>query len=213
MDLLITRRRVRAPFIFQRFVPCWSWHRRFPPPLRPRARPKRRPRSGSNPHWKAPRTAWGHPDLEGIWTTDDMRGVPMSRPQQFGTRLYLTDEEFAARAKQRQNAREHRRRQDRHVPQRGRLARLQLHVDGDRSGGWPRAGADARRTGATRVWWPGIVRRRDRGTRSRTSRSTTAASRAARSARSCRPSTATARASCRRRTRSSSATRWCTTRA
>jgi hypothetical protein len=58
-----------------------------------------------SPHWKAPRTVWGHPDLEGIWTTDDMKGVPMSRPQQFGTRTYLTDEEFAARAKQRKNAR------------------------------------------------------------------------------------------------------------
>jgi hypothetical protein len=60
----------------------------------------------TNPQWKAPRTAWGHPDLEGIWTTDDMRGVPMSRPAQFGTRMYLTDEEFAARAKQRQTARQ-----------------------------------------------------------------------------------------------------------
>lgn len=60
----------------------------------------------SNPHWKAPRTAWGHPDLEGIWTTDDMRGVPMSRPQQFGDRMYLTDAEFAERAKQRSNARD-----------------------------------------------------------------------------------------------------------
>src|ERR1043166_2863057 len=59
-----------------------------------------------DPHWKAPRTAWGHPDLEGIWTTDDMRGVPMARPQRFGTRAYLTDEEFAARAKQRGAARE-----------------------------------------------------------------------------------------------------------
>ena len=59
-----------------------------------------------NPHWKAPRTAWGHPDLEGIWTTDDMRGVPMSRPQQYGTRAHLTDEEFAARAKQRGSARD-----------------------------------------------------------------------------------------------------------
>jgi hypothetical protein len=59
-----------------------------------------------NPHWKAPRTAWGHPDLEGIWTTDDMRGVPMARPQQFGDRTYLTDEEFAARAKQRGTARD-----------------------------------------------------------------------------------------------------------
>src|SRR5687768_3606172 len=58
-----------------------------------------------NPKWKAPRTAWGHPDLEGVWTTDDMRGVPMSRPAQFGTRLYLTDEEFAARAEQRLRAR------------------------------------------------------------------------------------------------------------
>ena len=60
----------------------------------------------TNPHWKAPRTAWGHPDLEGIWTTDDMRGVPMSRPQQFGDRMYLTDAEFAERAKQRSNARD-----------------------------------------------------------------------------------------------------------
>jgi hypothetical protein len=59
-----------------------------------------------NPQWKAPRTPWGHPDLEGIWTTDDMRGVPMSRPQQYGTRMYLSDEEFAARAKQRQGARD-----------------------------------------------------------------------------------------------------------
>ena len=40
----------------------------------------------ADPHWKAPRDAWGQPDLEGIWTTDDMRGVPMSRPAQFGTR-------------------------------------------------------------------------------------------------------------------------------
>ena len=59
-----------------------------------------------NPKWTAPKTAWGHPDLEGIWTSDDMRGVPMSRPQQFGTRRYLTDAEFAARAKERAAARE-----------------------------------------------------------------------------------------------------------
>src|SRR5918994_1209686 len=58
-----------------------------------------------NPNWKAPRTAWGHPDFEGIWTTDDMRGVPTSRPAQYGTRMYLTDEEFAARARQRETAR------------------------------------------------------------------------------------------------------------
>ena len=58
-----------------------------------------------NPKWAAPKLAWGHPDLEGIWTSDDMRGVPMSRPPQFGTRRYLTDEEFAARARDRAAAR------------------------------------------------------------------------------------------------------------
>lgn len=59
-----------------------------------------------DPTWKVPRTPWGHPDLEGIWTTDDMRGVPMSRPPRFGTRQHLTDEEFAARAKERETARD-----------------------------------------------------------------------------------------------------------
>jgi len=58
-----------------------------------------------NPNWKAPRTPWGHPDLSGTWTTDDMKGVPTSRAAQYGTRQYLTDQEFAARAKQRLNAR------------------------------------------------------------------------------------------------------------
>jgi hypothetical protein len=57
-------------------------------------------------HWKVPRTPWGHPDLEGIWTTDDMRGVPLQRPQQFGNRMHLTDEEFANRAKERDTARD-----------------------------------------------------------------------------------------------------------
>jgi hypothetical protein len=58
-----------------------------------------------NPHWKAPTLAWGHPDLEGIWTADDMRGIPVSRPAQFGTRRHLTDAEFTARAKERAEAR------------------------------------------------------------------------------------------------------------
>jgi hypothetical protein len=56
--------------------------------------------------WAPPRTAWGHPDLQGIWTTDDMRGVPMSRPAQYGTRAYLTDQEFADREATRERARQ-----------------------------------------------------------------------------------------------------------
>ncbi|HZI81245.1 MAG TPA: hypothetical protein VFD69_17105 [Vicinamibacterales bacterium] len=51
-----------------------------------------------DPSWKPPRTAWGHPDLEGTWSSDDMRGVPTSRPPAQGTRESLTPEEFARRA-------------------------------------------------------------------------------------------------------------------
>jgi len=51
-----------------------------------------------DPNWKAPRLSWGHPDLEGIWTSDDMRGIPTSRLPAQGTRESLTPEEFARRA-------------------------------------------------------------------------------------------------------------------
>ena len=43
------------------------------------------------------RTAWGHPDFEGAWTSDAVHGVPRDRPAQFGTRMFLTDAEFAER--------------------------------------------------------------------------------------------------------------------
>src|SRR5258707_478313 len=59
------------------------------------------PAAIANPKWTPPKLAWGHPDLQGIGTGDDMRGVPMSRPPQFGNRRALTDEEFALRAKER----------------------------------------------------------------------------------------------------------------
>jgi hypothetical protein len=51
-----------------------------------------------DPNWKAPRTAWGHPDIEGIWTSDDMRGVPTTRPKDQMDRESLTPEAFARRA-------------------------------------------------------------------------------------------------------------------
>ena len=59
-----------------------------------------------DPDWEAPRTSWGHPSLEGVWTSDDMRSVPMSRPAQFGMRESLTEEEFYDRASQDQGARD-----------------------------------------------------------------------------------------------------------
>jgi hypothetical protein len=48
--------------------------------------------------WKAPRTSWGHPSFEGAWSTDDFRGVPVTRPPTQGNRTSLTPEEFAKRA-------------------------------------------------------------------------------------------------------------------
>ena len=45
----------------------------------------------------APRTPWGDPDFAGVWSSDDMRGIPRERPDEFGTRRFLTDEEYAKR--------------------------------------------------------------------------------------------------------------------
>jgi hypothetical protein len=55
-----------------------------------------------DPKWKAPRTSWGAPSLEGVWSVDDMRGIPRDRPESFGTRDTLTPEEFLDRASQQQ---------------------------------------------------------------------------------------------------------------
>jgi hypothetical protein len=49
--------------------------------------------------WSPSRLAWGDPDLEGTWSSDDMRGVPVQRPKELGTRLFLTEQELADRAK------------------------------------------------------------------------------------------------------------------
>jgi hypothetical protein len=47
-----------------------------------------------------PRTPWGDPDLQGLWPGTAMMGVPLERPAQFGDKLLLSEEEFAARAAQ-----------------------------------------------------------------------------------------------------------------
>jgi hypothetical protein len=50
--------------------------------------------------YAAPKTPWGDPDLQGIWPSTQMVGVPFERPKQYGTRLYLTDAEFTERQKE-----------------------------------------------------------------------------------------------------------------
>jgi len=55
--------------------------------------------SGKAVEYKAPRTPWGDPDLQGVWSSDDLENVPMSRPPQF-KELYLDDAQYAQRQAQ-----------------------------------------------------------------------------------------------------------------
>jgi hypothetical protein len=49
-------------------------------------------------NWKVPRFSWGDPNLEGTFTSRDMGGIPMQRPEEFGDRQFLTPAEFRERA-------------------------------------------------------------------------------------------------------------------
>ena len=55
---------------------------------------------GSEDSYRPPRTSWGDPDLEGKWPSTNVAGVPLQRPESFGTRNVLTDAEFAQRQAQ-----------------------------------------------------------------------------------------------------------------
>ena len=52
---------------------------------------------GAAADWRAPRTPWGDPDLQGVWTSDGEYGVPLERPAALGTRTALGDAALAAR--------------------------------------------------------------------------------------------------------------------
>jgi hypothetical protein len=50
-----------------------------------------------DPDWEVGRFSWGDPNLEGTFTSRDMSGIPMSRPERFGTRESLTSAELRER--------------------------------------------------------------------------------------------------------------------
>src|SRR5438105_12964022 len=50
-------------------------------------------------NWTAPRTAWGHPDLQGVW--DPTTGTPLERPADLAGKEFLTDQEAAERERKR----------------------------------------------------------------------------------------------------------------
>jgi len=50
--------------------------------------------------YRAPKTAWGEPDLQGVWSSAAEQSVPFERNAQYGDRQFLTDAEFEQRLKQ-----------------------------------------------------------------------------------------------------------------
>ena len=59
---------------------------------------------GSGQKWVAPRTPWGHPDLQGIW--DTASGIPLERARDLGTKAVLSEAEIAARRAQAEQRRQ-----------------------------------------------------------------------------------------------------------
>jgi len=49
--------------------------------------------------WQVPLTPWGHPDLQGVWTTDAEIGIPVERPVQYGEKAVLTDRDIEEKLK------------------------------------------------------------------------------------------------------------------
>jgi len=49
-----------------------------------------------------PRTPWGHPDLQGVWTSDEETGVPMERPEQYKNKPILEGKELEEYLKRRE---------------------------------------------------------------------------------------------------------------
>lgn len=49
------------------------------------------------PNYQPKKTAWGDPDMRGLWPIDSLGGLPLQRTAEQGNRVFLTDEEYAKR--------------------------------------------------------------------------------------------------------------------
>ncbi len=59
------------------------------------------------PHNYVPKkTAWGDPDLRGMWPIDSIGGLNLQRPEQMGGRVWLTDDEYKVVADRMEKSRE-----------------------------------------------------------------------------------------------------------
>ncbi|MBV8730566.1 MAG: hypothetical protein JO336_12240 [Acidobacteriia bacterium] len=57
------------------------------------------PQQAANKNYTPPKTPWGEPDLQGIWPLNHLISTPFQRPEKYGERRYMTDEEYAAAQK------------------------------------------------------------------------------------------------------------------
>src|SRR5215510_11457916 len=55
--------------------------------------------SAASASYTPPKTPWGDPDLQAIWSGDSAFGIPLQRPVELGTKGQLTDQEFADKVK------------------------------------------------------------------------------------------------------------------
>jgi len=53
--------------------------------------------TGGDSAYTGPRTPWGDPDLQGVFTSDDSLGVGIQRREEFGDRLFLNEQEYSER--------------------------------------------------------------------------------------------------------------------
>src|SRR5436305_1950493 len=72
---------------------------------KPAAAPKASAKS-----YKAPKTPWGDPDLQGIFTNNDESGIPLERPNEFDGKTLsdISDSELAEITKERNRQAEER---------------------------------------------------------------------------------------------------------
>jgi hypothetical protein len=52
--------------------------------------------TASKAGWTPPMTPWGEPDLQGTWPLNHLISTPFQRPEKFGDRRFMSDEEFKA---------------------------------------------------------------------------------------------------------------------
>ena len=114
----------------------------------------------ADPSWKAPRTSWGHPSLEGVYSTDDMR-ERAARPARGDGHARETHAGGVRRAREVRCRRARSRAQQIFILfEQRRQPNVRLDVADHRSAERPHAAALRRRAGALAAARPRLVRRR-----------------------------------------------------